>query len=95
MNTCDPSKLIINLDEIPTYMDMLRDATMDFEGTKTVGAQYTNYHKMRFTVNAAVTGSGAKLPISTIWRCTKGGNVPRWGKKKAPSKRYKQSNMTL
>ena len=61
---------------------------MDIEGTETVEARYTNYDKMRYTVNAAVTGSGAKLPISTIWRCTKGGNVPRWGKKKVPSKRF-------
>ena len=41
---------------------------MDFEGTKTVEARYTNYDKMRYTVNAAVTGSDAKLPIITIWR---------------------------
>ena len=65
------SCLIINLDEIPTYMDMLRGATLDFGGTKTVEGRYTNYDEKRYTVNAAVTGSGHKLPISTIWRCTK------------------------
>ena len=63
---------------------MLRGATLDFVGTKSVEARFMNYDKMRYTFNAAVNGSGVKLPASCIWRSTRGGNVPRWGKKIAP-----------
>lgn len=81
-----PSCLIINMDEIPTYMDMLRGATLDFEGTKSVEARYTNYDKKRYTVNAAVTGSGHKLPISCIFRATKKlGNKPLWARRQKPA----------
>ena len=83
-----PSSLIINMDEIPTYMDMLRGNTMDFVGKGTVEARYTNYDKKRYTVNAAVAGNGAKLPISCIWRSTKKGKAPRWDKQKSPCKRF-------
>ena len=37
---------------------------------------------MRFTVNACVTGTGVKLPMSTIWRWTpKKKGTPGWAKK--------------
>ena len=83
-----PSSLIINMDEIPTYMDMLRGATMDFAGKEKIEARYTNYDKKRYTVNAAVAGDGTKLPISCIWRSTKAGKKPRWDKQKSPCNRY-------
>ena len=53
-------------------------------GTKVVAGKYTNSDRLRFTVNACVTGTGVKLPVSTIWRCTKKkGAPPRWWKNNA------------
>ena len=70
------------MDEIPCFMDMIRGATLEFKGAKTVEAKFTNSKLMRFTVNAAVTGTGVKLPVSTIWRWTpKKKATPSWAKK--------------
>jgi len=47
-----------------------------------VDAKFTNSKLMRFTVNAAVTGTGGALPISIIWRWTpKKRGMPSWAKK--------------
>ena len=69
------------MDEIPLYMDMLRGSTLDFIGSKVVEGKFTNSKLMRFTVNACVSGTGEKLPMSVIWRWTpKKKAAPKWSK---------------
>ena len=68
--------LIINMDEIPLYMDMCRGWTMDVAGGKHVDVNFTNSDKLRFTGTAAAAADGTKLDFSCIFRLTKKGNFP-------------------
>ena len=69
-------EFIINLDEIPTFVDSIRGFTLAFIGQKEVEGKYTNSDRMRYTVNAAVAGTGEKLPISCIFQWTKAKKQP-------------------
>ena len=71
-----PAELIINMDEIPLYMDMCRGWTLDVKGSKAVEVNFTNSNKLRFTSVAAVASDGSKLEQSAIFRLTKAGNFP-------------------
>ena len=70
------SELIVNVDEIPMYMDMCRGWTLDFAGGQHVDVNFTNSDKLRFTGIAAAAGNGNKLDFSAIFRLTQAGNIP-------------------
>ena len=68
--------LILNMDEVPLYMDMFTGWTLAFQGEKHVEGNFTNSDKLRFTGVCAVSGTGKKLPVSAIFRLLKSGNWP-------------------
>ena len=53
----EPSR-IFNMDEIPTYIDMLSGTTSDFVGQKNVDADSTGANKCRFTVVLCCNAAG-------------------------------------
>ena len=58
---------------------MIKGTTLAFQGEERVEGKYGNANLLRYTVNACVTGTGEKLPISCIFRWTKTREAePRW-----------------
>ena len=70
------AELIINMDEIPLYMDMCRGWTLSDKGAKSVDVNHTNSDRLRFTGFAAVAANGTKLDFSVIFRTTNTGRIP-------------------
>ena len=61
---------------------MVKGTTLDFVGVEKVEGKFSNSTRLRYTVNACVTGTGDKLPQSCIFRWTQTLKAePRWSKK--------------
>ena len=59
---------ILNMDETPVCYDMPLKKTLHSTGSKDVKINNANKDKTRFTAVLAVSASGAKLPVMTIFR---------------------------
>ena len=56
------------MDEVPCYIDMARDTTLAFSGSKNVDGADTGYRKHRYTVCLPATASGKMLKPMIIFR---------------------------
>ena len=59
---------IANMDEVPLWIDMTPDHTLDFQGVKEVSLKCTNKYKMRATLVLGVFASGEKLTPMLIFK---------------------------
>ena len=58
--------MILQMDETPTYIDMLANRTVDIKGTKTVELHHTGHLKSRFTTVLTIAANGYRLPSYLI-----------------------------
>jgi hypothetical protein len=63
-----PPEMILQMDETPTYIDMLANRTVDIKGTKTVELHHTGHLKSRFTTVLTIAANGYRLPSYLILR---------------------------
>ncbi|MEM7284569.1 MAG: hypothetical protein AAF438_23470 [Pseudomonadota bacterium] len=70
-----PAEDILNMDEIPCYIDMISNRTIDFKGEKSIEAADTGHGKTRFTVVLTTTMGGEVLRVLIILKGLK--KVPK------------------
>lgn len=68
---------IINMDEIPCFLDMYYETTIDFIGNKNVDIQTTGKEKYRIYIILAITGDGYKLPAFVIVKGEEGKTIEK------------------
>lgn len=59
---------IANMDEVPLWLDMTPDHTLDFQGVKEVSLKCTNKYKVRATLVLGVFANGDKLTPMLIFK---------------------------
>ena len=64
----DPPEIILNMDETPTYFDMVPDRTVSKRGAREVRVRSSGAKKRRLTVVLTCTASGNVLPALTIFK---------------------------
>ena len=72
---CNDNSRIINMDEIPCYLDMNYETTIDFIGRKNVETLTNGKEQYRISVILSITGDGYKLPPLIIMKSEKGKTI--------------------
>ena len=64
------------MDEVPVWLDLTPDHTLDIKGLKEVTLKCTTKYKVRATLVLAVFADGKKLPPMIVFK-ESSGNLPK------------------
>jgi hypothetical protein len=75
ISNLSPSDYVLNMDETPIYVDMMRNHTISFKGEKNTEVNSTGNQKTRLTVVLTISSAGEMLKAFVILRGLK--KVPK------------------